>query len=549
MHTFSELEELIKRSKRFRAPARTCYTDLKEEFKRYYRDVLQYDEDELECAMADFDHIVRRYEILFRVGKEDSPEPISVIKAFLDDVRKRWYASYIEQLPPEKKDKKPEFVYPREVVLLVSILTGMLMGSNDCNDVAAFWAEHNIELQLLIPNMPSPRHMICAETVRKIRSAMSQEEVEKLFIEYFNEIKNELSELFTWHPDKEELELPEQQPYLRTLGFDGQEWNSTYRSGVHSRKQKGCQEVSIYDCDNQVIVSYRNVEGKNQEAPAFIKMADQIEFNEGQDIVICDSLNNSEPLRTYLREHHIHGLLPFKTNLGHKPLNRYCRTVFPWYATPTEEQLSKGMLFYQCTRRESGRVVQQLFYMLPRSAFPQELLERYPEMQSIICYQTITQRVLKKTKEPSPKASKMMLFYMCTLECNRQNFKQCIHSINIRWNYEAHHHVLDCTYSQDAAQLCDKSHIACKACLNNITFNIMTYVRQELTASGHDRIKHRPGTVIKPLSFKQATRALNNDAFRAFRYLMKYFMKRVDETVTNEEYFCPYPQLPPKGGG
>lgn len=143
-----------------------------------------------------------------------------IIHDILDDI----YADVVNVDP-----RDPDLIsYNIAVVLFVVLMAGVC----DCNDdaeIAEFWFFNNMELQHLIPGMPSPKHMISDETVRTIRKLVPEAVMHSIFKKYFDKVKACIADMIM-NKDYDS------QNYRKTLGGDGQELRATFREGSFIRK-------------------------------------------------------------------------------------------------------------------------------------------------------------------------------------------------------------------------------------------------------------------------------------------------------------------------
>ena len=151
--------------------------------------------------------------------------------------------------------------YDIAVVLFVVLLAGVCNCNNDVG-IANFWFSHNMELQHLVPRIPSPKHMISDETVRSIRKLVPEDVMHEIFTKYFDQLKVCIDDMLL----NKDYDFNN---YRKTLGGAGQELRASFRKESFSRKQKGGHGVSIYDCDNQTVLGFKTVHKKNHEVQAY----------------------------------------------------------------------------------------------------------------------------------------------------------------------------------------------------------------------------------------------------------------------------------------
>jgi len=423
----------------------------------------------------------------------------------------------LEDIQSEVADvdtREPDLVtYNIAVVLFVVLMAG-ISGCNDDREIAEYWFSHNMELQHLVPGMPSPKHMISDETVRTIRKLVPEDVMHSLFTKYFCKVKICIEDMIL---NKEY----DSQNYRKTLGGDGQELRATYRKGCFSRKKKGGHGVSIYDCDNQAVVGFKTVTRKNQEVQAFIDILDKITVDE--DVIFyADALNLRGTLINYLDSKKIDWLFPVKNNNGNEDLKDAIETAF------TKDPDKLEIFSHDSLDKSSGRIEETSIKMMTADAIPDEIRSQYGNVRAII-------RVTKKTSkynahnkdEKQPRPANSVRYYIATLEPTEENFYQSMHTISVRWYYETHHNTLDCFFLQDSQALCNQDNIKATVAKNKILYNVVSYARQRLSAEGFrlTRFRTESSKNRRPLSYKMTRLTLSNNIYLAYKIIIDYFTK------------------------
>ena len=221
---FAALEEYANQRMRFK---KSCFESL--DFRQMYIKVLTqrgYTEEDLffKDYMFNVDTAEQRAAIYTRTHSFEY-----ALVQFQSNLR-RLYLQYDE--------REPDFaVYKAETVLLVVLLSSMC-GNHTCKEHASFWFEFNPILQYLVPNMPSPKYMISAETVRFILKLIPNDAFEPFFKQYFSFPKHIQQDLENMFSDEE---------FRPLCGCDGEETRASFRRGCISRKKKAGNRVSIYN--------------------------------------------------------------------------------------------------------------------------------------------------------------------------------------------------------------------------------------------------------------------------------------------------------------
>ncbi|SFS79636.1 hypothetical protein SAMN02910357_01888 [Succinivibrio dextrinosolvens] len=247
-----QLEELARSSNRFSSPVKP-EIDYEQEYTEVFS-AFGLGEEEIEDQLDKWELAKLKAERFYKRNPK-----YQIIHDILDDI-------YADVVNVDTRD--PDLIsYNIAVVLFVVLLAGVC----DCNDdaeIAELWFCNNMELQHLIPGMPSPKHMISDETVRTIRKLVPEDVMHSIFTKYFDKVKVCIADMIM-------NKVYDSQNYGKTLGGDGQEMRATFREGSFSRKKKGGHGVSIYDCDSQTVVGFKTVHLKNQEAQAFIDILEK----------------------------------------------------------------------------------------------------------------------------------------------------------------------------------------------------------------------------------------------------------------------------------
>ena len=417
----------------------------------------------------------------------------------------------IDEMSRNRDPRSPEFVtYDVGTVLFVSILAGMCGYQSD-EDVALFWLVHNLELQMIVPNMPSPRHVISAETVRTIRRIANEDVMFELFKKYFDSVKTIVREMV----EQQTLDVSH---FRHLIGGDGQELRASYRKGSYNRKKKGGQGVTLFDCDSNEVIGFTTVVKKNQESEAFTRILNSISVKDDA-IFYADAINTKASLIDYLNIRKLDWIFTVKTNGGNKKLNQAIAVAF------ADAKNQKNMFCSERTKKMGGRIESFTYRILPADVLDEEHSNRYGKTRSVVMVEKKTQliRIRKGEEEKVPKPSKTVRFYITSLKFNEDNCEQLIHSISVRWRYEVSHNTIDCVFLQDRENLCDPDHIEHTVGKNKILYNVLTYVRQRLSEQVFYARKRRT-TSIKMLSYNRVTEILSNSFFSAVCYFIDYMM-------------------------
>ena len=425
------------------------------------------------------------------------------------------FQSNLRRLYLQYDEREPDFaVYKAETVLLVVMLSSMC-GNHTCKEHASFWFEFNPILQYLVPNMPSPKYMISAETVRFILKLIPNDAFEPFFKQYFSFPKHIQQDLENMFSDEE---------FRPLCGCDGEETRASFRRGCLSRKKKAGNRVSIYNCSDRCVIDYDIVAKKNNETKAIMKMIANGASIPNDAIICADAINARASLIDFLNERNIDWLFSLKTNLGNGKLYDAMEQYFG---------SNKDDYFKEYKVNKTGnRIEEREILIAPADKLALAKDNLQPELKSIIKIIKTTHPHLRDDNKnvadgviKPRKPTTTVLYYISSLEYNEHNCKQLVHSLQERWLYETQHYILDTAFLQDQQQVCDDNHLASIIGLNSMTLNVLTYAREKMSKSGHTNVKHRnaqTAATAKPLSYKATMQRMKSCITLAFQYLFEY---------------------------
>lgn len=339
-----------------------------------------------------------------------------------------------------------------------------LSGKHTLADVVSYWRFHNPILQVLLPHMPHPKHMLSHETVRTVLKMVPPHIMEEFFVEYFSGIELEkAAQLFNTNPESDD----KTKVFRETLGFDGQDIRTSYCKGEYSRKKKDGNGVSVYNCDKEKVEAYTMTNRKSNEDSAFVSMLPMLSVKENS-IFVADAINTREAVLRALDKENLEYLFPIKSNR---------RILLKGIIDAFENTSEKEHLTATYIESISGRVVIRNFTLILAPVLPDEQ-HIFTRTQCLVKYETSTQRVLKRNVESAKLPTTEVKYYICTLEHSQATLEQIVHSISIYWNIQTHHNVLDTVMIQDSLNICDKDHLANRVGINKIIYNILSFRRQ-----------------------------------------------------------------------
>src|SRR5574344_1149326 len=235
-------------------------------------------------------------------------------------------------------------------------------------------------------------------------------------------------------------------------------------------------------------------------------------------IIISDALNAREDFFIYCDEQKLNYCMPIKKAFGNKSIFLECEEFFK------AENLKKiaPTEIYSKTQSSTahGRNEKTSFKIVSSKHFSQENLPS-DRIKCICCYQKTSQRIINKASQDEQAkltSSEDCHYFVVTLDFSKNTLLQVIHSISVRWMYEAHHNIIDRVLLQDNQAITKDETASFTIKSNKIVFNVLTYIREKLSAqTGLSRRKN-----VK-LSYKRCIMHMTNP-LTVFKYFIEYFM-------------------------
>lgn len=380
--------------------------------------------------------------------------------------------AYIEESVEDRRFG-PAVKYPLSSVVII-ILLAKICGANKAEDICAYYREKNLELQLFLPNLPSPRHTISESTVNRIINIISPEETESFVAALCQTVESYAEEL-----EKAGNHIDHKiQNRLQTVAFDGQEIVNSFVRGSEDRKKKAAHIVTVFNSTLNRVMAYTSESGRNRERAAFLRLLPKLSIL-NNSIIMSDALNSTSEVSNAIIDAGSEFLFCVKTNGGNKRLREFiegCFTLNP------EKTLGISPLTAEETEKGHGRIDVSRFEILPGDIIPEDERSGHTGIRSIVRYVTQSQTFRKNSKNPTVKSS--VRYYICSLPFNRQTLKQIKTSILEYWSVETHHGILDNpdVLNQDATQSCSKAYLSNIAGFNKYTFNFLSWKRAQLNS-------------------------------------------------------------------
>lgn len=361
-----------------------------------------------------------------------------------------------------------QVIYPVDVMILI-IIMARICGYVKAHEVREFYKIRNLELQLLIPGMPSPKRCPCKETINTVMRMISAEEMESLVTMYSSTVLTTLDELVT---AEEQRERPKEAS-RHTIAFDGQEIKDSFCKGSDNRKIKCSHSVTTYDCTVKHILGYKITDAKNKERAAFLQMLPMIDVH--GSLVMADALNASEIISSAILKHKADYLFNIKGNAGNKELLNHLSGIFN-----REHAKSNSQIEYRTYNEKGhGRIDTYEIEVLPASLLDKRISCPHNKVRSLVRYTKISQQIRKNCEA---KVTSNTRYYVSSLEFNDDNVTQILYSILDYWAIEAHHAIADNerVFDQDSIQSCHKNFICTSVGANKIAQNILAWRRKEI---------------------------------------------------------------------
>ena len=390
-------------------------------------------------------------------------------------------------------------IYPIYVVVIVMLLARM-QGIKSSTEIAEFYNQKNIVLQLLIPGMPSPENIISAQTINNIRALISQEETEQFFSEFFGTMCMALETIVTFNDEKYK---EDREGTLETYGFDGQEMRSSFRRGATGRRAKGAVAVTLMNCTQRTAVAFVNKGVKNQERSAFLQMIEDTDIK--GKVVMCDAINTSEEVTSAITNKGAYFLMPIKKCQSNTELLNHVKANF------NRQNAASNTLTTSFTFKEHGRVETSTIEILPAEKYIDPMIKNpHKGIATLVKYTKETLSIR------SQKTSCETRYYISSLPYEEEKtLKQVKASIVDYWMIETHHNVIDTSsLAQDSFQGCNPRTLSLEVALNKAVYNITTKLRNDLSSSKN-----------KPLSYEAVMRRMREISLKSlFKILFNDYL-------------------------
>ena len=431
--------------------------------------------------------------------------------ALLRELMRDIYDLIFEDVRKHYRDQS-RIIYRPEVVAFV-IFPAKLSTPGRCSDIVDFWMDHNIELQLLVPGMPSPKHMISEETVRTVLCMCGDGIAEKLFNTFFKKVAEQFRTMFL---NKESV----RDGYRTTLGWDGQEFAASYRSGESDRKLKGALGTTLFDCTNRTVKGFAVSQSKNHESEDLITILKRIGVDRTA-VYVADAINFKAKVIHFLDRCGCDWLLSLKAN------NKIMyRQVKEFDETFTGEAAFRKTI----SETASGRDEERTYEAFPaEKVLDAETLKKYPRIRSVVIVYKLSRPIIKRRKADGKKADESEYasstrYYLTSLECTAKDFAKSAGLIREFRDCEVHHNPLDNAMDQDSLAVCCTNELKAHAGFNKMAYNFFGWARHQMTRDHLDYVKHKPGTKVRPLSYERARKKLSDSLFLTLWYVTRYFI-------------------------
>lgn len=445
---------------------------------------LAYPEPQLSISKVEFDNYIDEYCSIYAPSSNEKMARLSfynhveLMKQFYNAMQGTDIAfieNCLETIRNTIVDKRDEnkITYPIDVLIFV-IFLAKICDCNKAKEIAAFYAERHLELLLLVPGMPSPKHRVSAAIITAVLRMISPEQMNKLMKTYFTSIKVTLDKMIEANCQRDRPKEIDKE----TLSFDGQELKSSFRRDNHSRQCKAGHVVSLFNCTLKQAIASVLTNAKNKEVNAFLTMMATLNIDITGKIVMCDALNSKEAVSKEILSKGADYLLNIKSN-GHKDLLNHITAIFNREHDMTE---SNDLIINQFSEKQHGRFDVWTVEVLPASKLSPNFKCPHDKVQTLICYTKNSQKIING--KTVGKVSSRTRYYLSSLSYSKKNARQIMQSISDYWAIEAHHGRLDDKhlFDQDSIQSCNENYLGNIASINKIAYNFLSYKRMQKTA-------------------------------------------------------------------
>ena len=405
-----------------------------------------------------------------------------------------WIESSISAIRDMIIDKRLEHkvIYPLDVLVFVIVLA-KACGCNRAEDIAQFYATRQLELLLLVPGMPSPKHRVSAATITNILRMVSPEQIDELMRVYFRTIKLTLDKMIEANCQRPRIDGADKMTYT----FDGQEVTDSYRKGNTSRHCKGGHIVSIFNSTLKQALTSVIASAKNQETEAFLKMLSKTGVDLEGSVVMCDAINSKVNVSKVIISKGADYLLNIKKN-GFKDLLGHLEGTFNRLnAMPKTKDLIK---IKHCEKKH-GRRDTWLIEVAPATLVNTMRFDlKLNNVQTIVRFYKESQKIIDGLE--IEKNTKSERYYLSSLSFSKDNSKQILQSILDYWAIEAHHGRLDDEhlFDQDSTQSCSENYLGNTASINKIAYNFLTWKRMQVSTALNRKTPVSYRTIVRDYS-------------------------------------------------
>ena len=499
------LEQLANKSRFKRKPRTNDYDSYADEFMALYGKDSHNGPMPEGSELSKDPEFVADYDRLTYAQNEGKLEQATKIfdamgDAFLDAISA--CMSYLRatlKTDPRNADK---VIYSLELVVII-LLLARLCGCQTASSVARYYKENYIQLQMLIPDLPSPKPILSESTVNRVMRIFSEDELQELLRRFFSSPTGTVSEMAQYD---EQRARPA--GLKDTTGFDGQEMGSTFARGEESRKKKGAHCVTVYNATKKTVLDAIMVYKKNHERSGFLQLLLTLVI--AGTVVMCDALNACAEVSKGILGAGADFLLYIKKNAGNKELRGHVEATFNREsALPAPRWLVR-----EYTELGHSRIATWRVEVLDADILDPRIKNPHEGVKTVVRYSKVHKYVINGK---GYKTTIDTRYLISSLEFSEKTADQILFSILDYWGIEAHHGILDNpnVFNQDAVQGCSLGFLSSKLAINKIALNILRSARHyEAIRSGSTR----------PMFFVETIAMLRGKSVaHQLWYLVRYF--------------------------
>ncbi len=331
-------------------------------------------------------------------------------------------------------------------------LLASLTGKNSAVHIADYWQRENKKLRRLLPDLPD--EPISHDTIRRLMTLLQFDEGMAL--------ANKLTE-----PMVGEIRG-------HNVNIDGQAVRAS-----RNPTDRSMFMLNLYDSKAKMFLGHLMVDMKKNEYSEAKNLLKH--FDISGTTVTADALFCKRPFVELILEKGADYCIPVKDN---------CKITKNAISDAFDSELNQARVISADVTLEHGRIEQREVRVLPGSAMPGKVLDRWPGLDEGCVAMSWSRLEEKKTGEPSTQAR----YFITSRRWDEENIEVVLaNTIREHWSIENHlHRNLDLVFDQNRIQAKNADYVQARTLLNKVALNVLTEYRRLLGGGvSYSRIMER----------------------------------------------------------